>query len=143
MTLENLRGDARVESIEFKNGFVRFYYEDYFNDRIYELKIKTDLAYINYKLDEIAYEFCQIRKFNLSDHLPIDEKSKLYLMPSEFIAQMKIARQKFNLAVGLNSSEWKYFIQIFGDGLIIACPVKSFENIDIEEVGTIVNINPN
>jgi hypothetical protein len=143
MTLQNLKGDSRVESMEFKGGFVQFFYEDYFNDRIFQIKIKTDVAYINYKLDEIAYEFCQIRQFNLIDHLPIDEKSNLYLMPSQFIQQMKSARQKFNLAIGLNSLEWKQFIQVYGDGLIIACPVKSWENIDIEEVGTIVNINPN
>ena len=143
MNIQNLRPDSRVEGIEFKSGYVQFYYEDYFNDKIYEVKIKTDLAYINYKLDEIAYEFCHIRQFTLSDHLPIDEKSKLYLMPDTFIKQMKAARQKFNLAIGLNSAEWKNFLQVYGDGLIVACPVKSWENIDIEEVGTIVNINPN
>jgi hypothetical protein len=143
MTLQDLRGDSRVDAIEFKNGYLQFYFEDYFNDRIFEIKIKTDLAYINFKLDEIAYEFCHFRKFNLSDHLLIDEKSKLYLMPESFIKQMKAARQKFNLAIGLNSEEWKHFIQVYGDGLIIACPVKSWENIDIEDVGTIVNISPN
>lgn len=143
MTLQDLRGDSRVEAIQFNNGYLQFYYEDYFNDRIYEIKIKTDLVYINYKLDEIAYEFCHIRKFTLKDHLPVDEKSKLYLMPDSFIKQMKAARQKFNLAIGLNSEEWKYFFQVYGDGLIIACPVKSWENIDIEDIGTIVNLNPN
>ncbi|GAB1370439.1 hypothetical protein MASR1M45_05000 [Candidatus Kapaibacterium sp.] len=143
MTLQNLKSDARVEGIEFKNGYLHFYYEDYFNDKIYEVRIKTDLCYVNYKLDEIAYEFCHIRQYKLADHLPIDEKSKLYIMPEGFIKQMKVARQKYNLAIGLNSQEWKHFIQVYGDGLIIACPVKSLENIDIEEVGTIVNINPN
>ncbi|MDX9790513.1 MAG: hypothetical protein RBT61_06770, partial [Candidatus Kapabacteria bacterium] len=90
-----------------------------------------------------AYEFCSIRQFNLTDHMPIDEKSKLYIMPDTFIQQMKAARQKFNLAVGLNSEEWKYFFQVFGDGLVIACPVKSWENVDIEEVGKILNLSKN
>jgi hypothetical protein len=75
--------------------------------------------------------------------MPIDEKSKLYIMPDTFIQQMKAARQKFNLAVGLNSEEWKYFFQVFGDGLVIACPVKSWENVDIEEVGKILNLSKN
>lgn len=143
MTLQDLRSDARVAAIEFKNGYIQFIYEDFFSERIFEIKIKTDFAYINYKLDEIAYEFCQIRHFNLKDQLPIDEKSKLYIMPDTFIKQMKIARQKFNLAIGLNSIEWKNFIQVYGDGLIIACPVKNLENIDIEEICTILNLSTN
>jgi hypothetical protein len=143
MTLDDMNLDSRIDQIEFKNGYLVFYWEDYFKDKIFEIRIKTDSVYINYKLEEIAYEFCQIRKFNLIDYLPVDEKSKLYMMPPTFIAQMKAVRQKFHLAAGLNSIEWKHFIQVYGDGVILACPLKSYDNVDIEDIGTMININPN
>lgn len=143
MTLEDLNFDSRIDAIEFKGGYLQFYWEDYYQDKIFEVRIKTDLCYINFKMDEIAYEFCQIRKLKIEDFLIIDEKSKLYIMPDTFIKQMRVARQKMNLAVGLNSGEWKYFIQVYGDGLVLACPVKSLDNIDIESVGTMINLSQN
>ncbi len=143
MNIHELSGDSRVENMSFNEGFITFIFEDYVSDRIFEIRIKTDVAFINYRLDEFAYEYCSIKKFNLMEHLLIDEKSKLYIMPSDFISQMKIARQKFNLAIGLNSTEWKEFIQVIGYGVIIACPVKSSDSVDITEIGSLINIHPN
>ena len=143
MNIHELSGDSRVENMSFNEGFITFIFEDYVSDRIFEIRIKTDVAFINYRLDEFAYEYCSIKKFNLSEHLLIDDKSKLYIMPSDFISQMKIARQKFNLAIGLNSTEWKEFIQVIGYGVIIACPVKSSDSVDIAEIGSLINIHPN
>ncbi len=143
MNLHELSGDSRVVNITFNEGFINFIFEDYVSDRIFEIRIKTDIAFINYRLDEFAYEYCSIKKFDLKEHLSIDEKSKLYIMPSEFISQMKIARQKFHLAIGLNSTEWKEFIQVLGYGIIIACPVKSSDSVDIAEIGSLINIHPN
>lgn len=143
MNLHELGEDARIYEMVFQNGSVQFFYDDYDREKVFHVKIKTDLAYINYRLDEIAYEFCHVRMVKLSDQLNIDEKSKLYILPEKFIAQMKMARNKYHLALGLNSREWKYFVQIFGDGIIIACPVKSTESIDIEEFGSILSIGTN
>lgn len=143
MTIEDLNSDSRIEKIEFSNGYLQFYWEDYFQERIFEIRIKTDYCYVNTRMEELAYEFCKLRKFDLKDYLKIDEKSRLYLMPSDFVSQMKIARNKMNLAIGLNSTEWRHFFQVQGDGLVLACPVKNWDNVDIEEIGTLININPN
>jgi hypothetical protein len=143
MNLHELGEDARIYEMAFQNGSVQFFYDDYEREKVFRVKIKTDLAYINYRLDEIAYEFCHVRIVKLADQLDIDANSKLYILPEKFIPQMKLARNKFHLALGLNSQEWKYFVQIFGDGIIIACPVKSSESIDIEEFGSILSIGTN
>ena len=143
MNLHELSGDSHVYNISFNEGFVNFIFEDYVRDRIFDIRIKTDIAFINYRLDEFAYEYCTLRKFNLNEYLQIDEKSKLYTMPADFIAQMKIARQKFHLAIGLNSNDWKEFIQVIGYGIIIACPIKSSDSIDITDIGSMINISPN
>lgn len=143
MNLHELSADSKIEEIDFSEGHITFIFEDFFQDRIFEVKIRTDVAFINNKLDEFAYEYCNIRKYKLSDHLPIDDKSKFYVMPPDFISQMKVARQKFHLAIGLNSAEWREFIQVIGYGIIIACPVKNEDSIEITEIGTLFSIHPN
>lgn len=143
MNLHEFSVDLRIESMAFSEGYVSFLIEDYGKDKIFDVRIRTDFAFINYRLDETAYDYCQIRHYHLQNFLPINEKSKIYILPEGFVPQMRISRQKFHLAVGLNSNDWKEFIQVVGNGIILACPIKNLDCINIQEYKPFFNFNPN
>ena len=65
------------------------------------------------------------------------------MMPQGFVPQMRITRQKFHLAIGLNSTTWKEFIQVVGNGIVLACPIKGIDNIFIQEYKPFFSFNPN
>ncbi len=131
MRIEELSGDSSITGLKYEEGKVSFLYEDYESEKQYEICIETK----SFK-SECAGETgtVHLELIKLSDFVPVDLKSKVYVMPAEFGAQMKINRKGFNIALGLKMDEYPIMFVVQGNQRILVCPIRSEKEININEV---------
>lgn len=131
MLISQLSGDSTVTYLKYANGVVDFNFEDGESDIEYKISIRTQrFVSETSQADGAAH----IRIVNLSDVLPVDKKSKIYIMPSGFGEQMKINRNFYNLALGLKSTEYPFMLVVEGNSKILVCPIKGENEVEINEV---------
>ena len=75
----------------------------------------------------------KIELLALKNKLEIDNNSNIYILPNEFNKQMEATRSGYHLAAGLSSKEYHLLLKISGYRQILACPLKSEDDISIME----------
>lgn len=131
MLPSQLNGDSTVTCLKYEDGVVYFDFEDGETGKDYKISVNTQR--FASEASEV-YGAAHIRVIDLIDVLPVDEKSKIYIMPCEFGEQMKINKNFYNLALGLKSTEFPFMLVVQGNNKILVCPIKSENEVKIDEV---------
>lgn len=127
--ITDLSGDSTAE-IHFEDQEVTCLYDDWELAKRFKFRLKSKIFYSETIRDGNGVH---IITTYLPEYISCDPTSFRYIMPNEPVAQLKMVSRKLHLAVGLDSREWKYLIEIKGNATILAIPVKEIRDIIIWE----------
>ncbi|PAB55463.1 hypothetical protein [Anaeromicrobium sediminis] len=126
--IKNLSGDSTVENIKYSNGVVTCIYDDYDLEKRFSIDIVTDVLYSQGVSEKGSVH---VRILDLSKYVPINQPSGIYVFPKDFGQQMKLVRNGLHLVLGKKQKEYPYFLQIRGYKILLACPIKSIEDVKV------------
>ena len=126
-----LSGDSTVESFNFNGNQIQFLYEDYDSDNNYEVIVNTPIIF-----SEIAggKNIVHMRIEDSIDKLIIDDKSGLFILPDSFPKQMQAIKKGYHVLAGLKASEYRKVLKLIGNGIIVLCPIKNEDSVEIKIV---------
>lgn len=126
--IEELNGDSTVLEIKYTHGIATCIFEDYSLEKRFKIEIKTDIFYSdkNFEKESVHIEIIELGKYML-----INKPSGIYILPKDFGKQMKLVRHGFHLALGKNQKEYPYFLKIKGYNTLLACPIRSTEDVKV------------
>lgn len=131
MKLSELSGDSSVREIQWKGGSVSFIFEDNESDKTFLIEIETQRLFSE-KTEEMGSVHLILE--SAETYLPIEQKSKIYIMPAGFNKQMELNRIGLHVMIGLNSLDFPYILRAVGYKQLLVCPVKNEESIKMREV---------
>jgi hypothetical protein len=129
MTVHDLRGDSTISILQFLDGHVLFLWDNEGDGVLWQVRLPTSAVLIDSNT-QLNYVHPWLLK--LADHLSVDPRSSRYVAPTDgLIGTMEMVRQGLHLALGMRMDEAEFLLQIKNSSLILACPVK---NLDVIEV---------
>ena len=131
MDIRQFSGDSNARNLSFEHGSLSFIYEDNDSDNILLVKISSTV-FISESLELIGTAHVEL--LNVAEYLFVDEKSLIYILGSSFIEQIKAIKKSAHLAVGMKVDKVKYIFRVCGDGLFLAVPLLSLEQISVSIV---------
>ncbi len=127
LPLASLNGDSSVHGVRFAAGVAECLWEDS-DGTPYRLQVRTDTLYSE---ADAEHSSVHLEIEELATALPVDVASGRYQAPLDFGGQMRLVREGRHLALGRRQQEWPFLLRIRGYRLLLACPVRTLEDITL------------
>ena len=109
-----------VRNLAFENGEVHFHFTE--NDGSeFDVSIKSE-RFISEAQEEIGVVYFQICELK---GLIIDVETKEYRMPSDPKMIERVLAYSAQIAIGMNSEEYKYLVRVVGKKILLIAPIRS------------------
>lgn len=131
MKLSELSGDSSMRGLHWKSGSVSFIFEDYDTEKTFKIEIEAQRFYSEKDEEEGSVH---LRLEKAIEFLPIEKRSKIYIMPDDFGKQMELNRRGFQVMLGLDSRDYPFILTAQGYKKLLVCPVKKEEDVKIQQV---------
>jgi hypothetical protein len=126
--IDELGGDSSVKNLTYRTGSVYLHFTDGDSGESYHIEVSTPLIFSETDHEEGSVH---VRLISIADLLSVDPSSGRYVLGGAAAAQMKVAREGYQWAVGLKASEYPLLLQIRGYRIVLSCPIRSIEDVRV------------